>query len=100
MQMTLHRADGAAEDRRSLDDRQAEQCCRDAAAKARIAGLGLVDRLGILLGVAAPQPPDGPPAAEAGAQRGQMWIRDPDGNILELIVAPLSAPPTCRRRPA
>lgn len=24
---------------------------------------------------------------EAGAERGQMWIRDPDGNILELIVA-------------
>jgi catechol 2,3-dioxygenase-like lactoylglutathione lyase family enzyme len=23
-----------------------------------------------------------------GAERGQMWVRDPDGNVLELIVPP------------
>jgi hypothetical protein len=25
---------------------------------------------------------------ETDARRGQMWVRDPDGNVLELIVSP------------
>ena len=25
---------------------------------------------------------------QTDARRGQMWIRDPDGNVLELIVSP------------
>jgi len=28
---------------------------------------------------------------ETNAQRGQLWIRDPDGNVLELIVAAAGA---------
>ena len=30
---------------------------------------------------------------ETDARRGQMWVRDPDGNVLELIVSPALVAP-------
>lgn len=32
---------------------------------------------------------EGVEVLETSAQRGQMWIRDPDGNVLELIAQPV-----------